>query len=542
MQLRELLNNKQVLNPLIEVKNVSQKPSLEVFNEILTRKNEKISKPESIQSGYNEKLSKDKNEYAKKDNPFSVKPVISESNKLGSKQTDIGLSNTTTEKNEVSNDNKVQSKPSQKAEKSSKDVNNENEKNDLTEKLKQKLKKETGMNDQQLDQLLASLNLDVSSLQKLLAGGSELGEVLKAVGNILDTLEIDTALGQDLTSKDVSQVVKQLKQAVDSLEKMTKEVPSKGESESKAFESQLIQKLSQVISSLESSDTNAKIKPQELSQTVLAAITTNELSANATEPVKEASANTTEGLAVGKTITEVNTTNGEGSKTSDSHSEGEQPQNKMNQANVMQNAEISPTNVSKTTPNGVSESVVEVESNVKVVETSEGISIHQVTMKNGNFVTTQTTTVTPVMKQEIVTQIMDAIKGQIKLSDQGTSMIVKLQPEQLGNVELKLNIQKGVVLAELKVENEIVKAAIESNLDDLKQSLSNKGYSVDQISVSVDSGKKDGQEAFDFQGREQNQKNKSDNRIDGSLEIEPVEQISRYELNELEGSTFSYYG
>ena len=81
-----------------------------------------------------------------------------------------------------------------------------------------------------------------------------------------------------------------------------------------------------------------------------------------------------------------------------------------------------------------------------------------------------------------------------------------------------------------------------SNLDDLKQSLNNKGYAIDQISVSVDSGKKEGQEAFDFQGREQNNKSKNDNRHEGNLDIEPLEQISRYELNELEGSTFSYYG
>ncbi|GAB6109232.1 flagellar hook-length control protein FliK [Fusibacter bizertensis] len=542
MQLRELLNNKQVLNPLIEVKNVSQKPGLEVFNEILTRKNEKISKPESIQSGYSEKNSNDKNEYAKKDKPFSVRPAVTESNKLGSKQTEVGVSNPKTEKNDSDGDNKIQSKSSQKTEKSSNEVKNENEKSDLTEKLKQKLKKETGMNDQQLDQLLASLNLDVTMLQKLLTGGPELGEALKVVGDVLDTLAIDTTLGQNLSSKDVSQIVKQLEQSIESLEKMAKEVPSKGDSESKSFESQLVQKLSQVIASLESSDAKTTIMPQELSEKVVAAISSNELSANTTETVKPSSTDINEGLVPNKPITEVNTDNANSSKTSDSRSEGDQPQSKMNQATVMQNAEISPTNVSKTTQNVVSDSAVEVENNVKVVETSEGISVHQVTMKNGNFVTTQTTTVTPVMKQEIVTQIMDAIKGQIKLSDQGTSMIVKLQPEQLGNVELKLNIQKGVVLAELKVENEIVKAAIESNLDDLKQSLSNKGYSVDQISVSIDSGKKEGQEAFDFQGREQNQKNKTDSRLDNGLELEPVEQISRYELNELEGSTFSYYG
>lgn len=537
MQLRELLNNKQVLNPLVEIKNVSQNSSLDVFNQILTKKNETMTKLESNKASMSEKTQNTQNEYEQKEVKFKAKSLVDVKINLKS-AADVGVSKTSSEKVDNKSDNKLETKSSPKAEKTTDDVDKE-AKSTLTEKLKQKLKKETGLNDQQLDQLLASMNLDVPALQKLLAGGPGLGEMLKAVGDILDTLEIDTALSQDLTPKDVSQVIKQLNKVVETLEKMSKELPSTDKSESKSFESQLIQKLSQVISSLENSDNQVLVKPQELTQNVLAAISTSESNIKTAEPGDETPKEVTTDLSVGKAITAVNSNNTTDSKTTDSKSENDASQSKPN---TVQDSVTPQTIVAKAPQSVVADASVEVKTDVKVVEDSNGISVHQVTMKNGNFVTTQATTVVPVMKQEIMTQIMDAIKGQIKLSDQGTSMIVKLQPEQLGNVELKLNIQKGVVLAELKVENEIVKAAIESNLDDLKQSLNNKGYAIDQISVSVDSGKKEGQEAFDFQGREQNNKSKNDNRHEGSLDIEPLEQISRYELNELEGSTFSYYG
>ncbi|MDH8676629.1 flagellar hook-length control protein FliK [Fusibacter bizertensis] len=541
MQLRELLNNKQALNPLIEIKNVAQNSSVDVFNQILTRKNESITKPDVKSSSYSDRSLNTKNEYEKKDNQFSLKSIASEVNNAGKKQSDIGVSKSSNENNDVYDDDKFQNKPSQKIEKASKNAEKDDVKSDLTEKLKQKLKKETGMNDEQLDQLLASLNLDVTGLQKLLDGGPELGEMLKTMGDILDSLEIDSALGQNLSSKDISQIVKQLNQVIETLDKIATKEVDQDKSESKSFESQLIQKISQVVSTLEATDTSTEVMPQELSQTLLSAISTNETNSKLTETVEQPDLEVSTGAKMNASIVETTTSNNTDSNDSDSKSENNQSQNKVNQSNVVSESVVSQNVATKPTQSVVTDSVP-VETEVKVVEDSNGVSLHQVTMKNGNSVTTQTVAVTPALKQEVVSQLMEAIKGQIKLSDQGTSMIVKLQPEQLGNVELKLNIQKGVVLAELKVENEIVKAAIESNLDDLKQSLSNKGYAVDQINVSVDSGKKEGQEAFDFQGRGKDQQKKNGNRLEGNLDIEPLEQISRYELNELEGSTFSYYG
>lgn len=80
-------------------------------------------------------------------------------------------------------------------------------------------------------------------------------------------------------------------------------------------------------------------------------------------------------------------------------------------------------------------------------------------------------------------------------------------------------------------------------MDDLRQSLNNKGYSVDQINVNIDSGKKDQQEAFNFLNQEHNGKKGSNGHsAEKTVQTEQVETLSRYIIDELEGTTFNYYG
>jgi flagellar hook-length control protein FliK len=126
---------------------------------------------------------------------------------------------------------------------------------------------------------------------------------------------------------------------------------------------------------------------------------------------------------------------------------------------------------------------VETDDGDMVVQQSQDQKIVETTLKNME--------IRQIPKQEIFTQVMEGIKGNLTVNELGSHLSIKLQPEQLGEVELKLTMHKGVVLAEIKVENETVKAAIETNLDQLKQSLTQKGYQTSGISVSVDSGKKE---------------------------------------------------
>lgn len=95
--------------------------------------------------------------------------------------------------------------------------------------------------------------------------------------------------------------------------------------------------------------------------------------------------------------------------------------------------------------------------------------------------------VAQTFQNQIYSQVSQTIKSNINLTENGSTMLMKLKPESLGEVELKLSVQRGVVLAEIKVENEMVRAAIEANLDDLKQNLSNKGYDNPSVQVNVQS-------------------------------------------------------
>jgi flagellar hook-length control protein FliK len=95
--------------------------------------------------------------------------------------------------------------------------------------------------------------------------------------------------------------------------------------------------------------------------------------------------------------------------------------------------------------------------------------------------------------EQVKTGVMDqVVKGTVQLDDGSSEMTLRLKPAQLGEVHLKLSIEKGVVLAEMRVASEVVKQAIESQLADLKQSLSDKGFGVGGLNVSVNKDQTDG--------------------------------------------------
>jgi flagellar hook-length control protein FliK len=129
----------------------------------------------------------------------------------------------------------------------------------------------------------------------------------------------------------------------------------------------------------------------------------------------------------------------------------------------------------------------------------------------------------------------------LTVGEHGSQMLIKLQPEQLGDVEVKVSMHKGVVLAEIKVENETVKAVIETNLDQLKNALSQKGYNTNQISVAIDSGKKEeGGASYNQWAQSQKQNSKIDVEDDASF----LEKLTSGYINEgvYETSTIDYFG
>lgn len=545
MQLRELLKSQQILAPLVSAKNTSQQNEWDAFSQLLANKNEKVTeKPNGSGDPYEmaSKRNVDNPKFVKEiglEKKFTVKVDVSgtTSSHKPTEATETEAAYKPVEKTETT------SKPKETKANHTKDEDVTNEAGKLKAALKAKLKKETGLTDAQLDQLLATMQLNVESLKQMLAGGEVSTELFTELAETIESLEIDTALEKNLTGTDLTHLQNQLDKLVKSLEKLMSNTSTTDEvnnSEASAkeipFEMKVVQALSKIVSELNAASTSDDpvVRPEDIRKAIVQAISPVQTNTQAQNETK------VDSVPVTTTPSVTNVTNMQPS-TSDANMNGEETTGQNTPQTVSQSASQVQVGTAQNLTGQPSETLkqetLQTEADVK---TTEGISMHQVAMKQGNSVTTATIQQTPQLKQEIFTQIMDAIKGQIKLTDHGTSLLVKLQPEQLGNVELKLNIHKGIVLAEIKVENEIVKAAIESNLDDLKQSLSNKGYSVDQINVNVDSGKKDRQEAFEFNQQEKQNRQNQKNEEVGSLE--PIETSTKYIVDEYEGSTINYYG
>ena len=80
-------------------------------------------------------------------------------------------------------------------------------------------------------------------------------------------------------------------------------------------------------------------------------------------------------------------------------------------------------------------------------------------------------------------QIVDKVK--MMLSSNKSEMIIKLSPEHLGKLEVRLKKVNDGMTGILKVENQMVKEALEPQLAELQQTLEQQGVKLDDISILV---------------------------------------------------------
>jgi len=93
------------------------------------------------------------------------------------------------------------------------------------------------------------------------------------------------------------------------------------------------------------------------------------------------------------------------------------------------------------------------------------------------------------IQQPVTDQVMTRIK--IMAGEGKQEMEMELKPESLGKLTLKIIHEKGEILAKITAENERVRQILESNLQMLKDSLEENGFSVQSLTVSVGNGKKE---------------------------------------------------
>lgn len=137
-----------------------------------------------------------------------------------------------------------------------------------------------------------------------------------------------------------------------------------------------------------------------------------------------------------------------------------------------------------------------------------------------------------VLAKSITSQIVEGVKMSVKLSDVSSEILIKLNPKNLGNIALKMSFEKGVLLAQIIVENQTVKGLVESNLTDLKNALKDEGYLIGDLDVSVN---KDDSEKRNHQSFGNSSKQFSDESFE-----EFEEEKDREDINVVNNSEVNY--
>lgn len=145
----------------------------------------------------------------------------------------------------------------------------------------------------------------------------------------------------------------------------------------------------------------------------------------------------------------------------------------------------------------------------------------------------QTTAVFSQQTREIMDQIMDYMKIQLKPGMDQLEM--QLHPESLGTVHIQLSSKGGEVTAQFQVQNETVKAAIESQISSLQESLKEQGIKVEAVQVTVENH---GFESnlWQGQGREENASSQNSNgrKPTRRINLNALDQIPGEEADEEE--------
>ena len=138
----------------------------------------------------------------------------------------------------------------------------------------------------------------------------------------------------------------------------------------------------------------------------------------------------------------------------------------------------------------VSEDVepVDTQADTKNMQTVEIVSVHKVhsqqsTMTVGTQTTASASNQVNISKEDVLAQIHS--KLQMMNSTSNAKLTMVLNPESLGKVSIQLINTKDGLTAELQVASQAVKDILDSNLSNLKDTLSAQGVQVNDMSVKV---------------------------------------------------------
>ncbi len=105
--------------------------------------------------------------------------------------------------------------------------------------------------------------------------------------------------------------------------------------------------------------------------------------------------------------------------------------------------------------------------------------------------------------QEVFQQIVDQARLTLRNREEGT-MEIKLRPEYLGGLRMRVALEDGQLRAHFQVENHLARDILENNLTNLRDTLSREGFTFDDVDVNVQG------EGSEGSGREEGEPEESD--------------------------------
>ena len=126
--------------------------------------------------------------------------------------------------------------------------------------------------------------------------------------------------------------------------------------------------------------------------------------------------------------------------------------------------------------------------------------------------------------REIVDQVVEQIK--VTISADTSEMSMQLNPENLGKVNLSVAVKEGHVTAQFVTETEIARQALETQIQQLRDTLGEQGLKVDKVEVSVsDFSFQQGNEANPEEQKEQ-QRNTHAKMVQRNLNLADLTELT----------------
>ncbi len=157
---------------------------------------------------------------------------------------------------------------------------------------------------------------------------------------------------------------------------------------------------------------------------------------------------------------------------------------------------------------------------------AESLKFHSATVKTAAM---KSTMASNPFEEKIMQQIIKGTQISMNVGKDVSEMMIKLNPKDLGNVSLKISLKNEQLVAEFSVENKTVKEVLESRLDDLKTALSDKGFTIQGLDVSVDQDQNEQFRSYEEFIKQQKGKKKfaKEDGVEGLGGIEESNQLSR---------------